>query len=87
MARSTAPTLLVLAAVTLCSLAAAGPRRSPPPADTFYLADSRLWPLLITNAKRTVDFGVGRGFSGAMQAKHMMGWDAATDPNGPGRRR
>ena len=85
-AAAAAAAALVLAALTLCSLAASGPRR--PPADSAYqLADSRLWPLLLTNDKRNVDFGLGRGFSGAMQAKHMMGWDAATDPRGPGRRR
>ncbi|KAF0311047.1 Diuretic hormone class 2 [Amphibalanus amphitrite] len=80
-----AAALLVLAAVTLGSLAAAGPRRAA--ADAVYLPDTRLWPLLIVNDKRNLDFGVGRGFSGALQAKHRMGWAAATDPSGPGRRR
>ncbi|GLV43666.1 Diuretic hormone 31 [Carabus blaptoides fortunei] len=38
--------------------------------------------------RRTVaDFGFGRGFSGKLEAMHRLGYDVATDPRGPGRKR
>ncbi|XP_071444373.1 diuretic hormone class 2 [Hetaerina americana] len=42
-----------------------------------------------TDAKRggTLDLGMGRGFSGAQAAKHLMGLAAANYAGGPGRRR
>ena len=83
---------LLLAALVLflvtASPALAGTRRQP--TDAVYLTDSRwdgpVWPLLQAD-KRTLDFGVGRGLSGTLMAKHLMGLAAAADPNGPGRRR
>ncbi|XP_046383428.1 diuretic hormone class 2 [Ischnura elegans] len=43
----------------------------------------------MTDAKRggTLDLGMGRGFSGAQAAKHLMGLAAANYAGGPGRRR
>ncbi|XP_055919332.1 diuretic hormone class 2 isoform X2 [Eupeodes corollae] len=41
----------------------------------------------LENSKRTVDFGLARGFSGTQEAKHRMGLAAANFPGGPGRRR
>ncbi|XP_034254009.1 diuretic hormone class 2 [Thrips palmi] len=38
-------------------------------------------------AKRGMDFGLSRGFSGAGAAKHLMGLAAANYAGGPGRRR
>ncbi|XP_048485531.1 diuretic hormone class 2 isoform X2 [Plutella xylostella] len=37
--------------------------------------------------KRGLDLGLGRGYSGAIQAKHLMGLAAANYADGPGRRR
>ncbi|XP_062531098.1 diuretic hormone 31 isoform X3 [Bombyx mori] len=39
------------------------------------------------NEKRAFDLGLGRGYSGALQAKHLMGLAAANFAGGPGRRR
>lgn len=39
------------------------------------------------NSKRTVDFGLARGFSGIQEAKHRMGLAAANFAGGPGRKR
>lgn len=39
------------------------------------------------SSKRTVDFGLARGYSGTQEAKHRMGLAAANFPGGPGRRR
>lgn len=39
------------------------------------------------NAKRGIDFGLGRGFSGSQAAKHFMGMAAASFSGGPGRKR
>ncbi|XP_011688973.1 PREDICTED: diuretic hormone class 2 [Wasmannia auropunctata] len=39
------------------------------------------------NAKRGMDLGVNRGFSGSQAAKHLMGLAAANFAGGPGRRR
>ncbi|XP_028033985.1 diuretic hormone class 2-like [Bombyx mandarina] len=41
----------------------------------------------ITSEKRAFDLGLGRGYSGALQAKHLMGLAAANFAGGPGRRR
>ncbi|XP_065356800.1 diuretic hormone class 2 isoform X2 [Calliphora vicina] len=41
----------------------------------------------LENSKRTVDFGLARGYSGTQEAKHRMGLAAANFPGGPGRRR
>lgn len=41
----------------------------------------------VANSKRTVDFGLGRGLSGAIEAKHRLGMAAANFAGGPGRRR
>lgn len=41
----------------------------------------------ITSDKRALDLGLGRGYSGALQAKHLMGLAAANYAGGPGRRR
>ncbi|CAK1555433.1 unnamed protein product [Leptosia nina] len=41
----------------------------------------------ITSEKRALDFGLNRGYSGALHAKHMMGLAAANYAGGPGRRR
>ncbi|XP_049806672.1 diuretic hormone class 2 [Schistocerca nitens] len=38
-------------------------------------------------AKRGLDLGINRGFSGAQAAKHLMGLAAAQYAAGPGRRR
>ncbi|XP_013134175.1 PREDICTED: diuretic hormone class 2 isoform X3 [Papilio polytes] len=37
--------------------------------------------------KRALDLGLTRGYSGALQAKHLMGLAAANFAGGPGRRR
>ncbi|XP_013173330.1 PREDICTED: diuretic hormone class 2 isoform X2 [Papilio xuthus] len=37
--------------------------------------------------KRALDLGLTRGYSGALQAKHLMGIAAANYAGGPGRRR
>lgn len=37
--------------------------------------------------KRALDLGLSRGYSGALQAKHLMGLAAANYAGGPGRRR
>ncbi|XP_011498658.1 PREDICTED: diuretic hormone class 2 [Ceratosolen solmsi marchali] len=39
------------------------------------------------NAKRGLDLGLSRGFSGSQAAKHLMGLAAANYAGGPGRRR
>ncbi|XP_031784660.1 diuretic hormone class 2 isoform X2 [Nasonia vitripennis] len=39
------------------------------------------------NAKRGLDLGLNRGFSGSQAAKHLMGLAAANYAGGPGRRR
>ncbi|XP_031766650.1 diuretic hormone class 2 isoform X2 [Galleria mellonella] len=39
------------------------------------------------NEKRALDLGLSRGYSGALQAKHLMGLAAANFAGGPGRRR
>ncbi|XP_042873779.1 diuretic hormone class 2-like isoform X1 [Penaeus japonicus] len=39
------------------------------------------------SAKRGLDLGLGRGFSGSQAAKHLMGLAAANFAGGPGRRR
>nr|XP_032516896.1 diuretic hormone class 2 [Danaus plexippus plexippus] len=41
----------------------------------------------ITSEKRALDLGLSRGYSGAIQAKHLMGLAAANYAGGPGRRR
>ncbi|XP_042873780.1 diuretic hormone class 2-like isoform X2 [Penaeus japonicus] len=41
----------------------------------------------LENAKRGLDLGLGRGFSGSQAAKHLMGLAAANFAGGPGRRR
>ncbi|KAE8744738.1 Calcitonin-like Diuretic hormone [Frankliniella occidentalis] len=41
----------------------------------------------LQEAKRGMDFGLSRGFSGAGAAKHLMGLAAANYAGGPGRRR
>ncbi|XP_013134173.1 PREDICTED: diuretic hormone class 2 isoform X1 [Papilio polytes] len=41
----------------------------------------------ITSEKRALDLGLTRGYSGALQAKHLMGLAAANFAGGPGRRR
>ncbi|XP_015035321.1 diuretic hormone class 2 isoform X1 [Drosophila miranda] len=41
----------------------------------------------LENSKRTVDFGLARGYSGTQEAKHRMGLAAANFAGGPGRRR
>ncbi|XP_013173328.1 PREDICTED: diuretic hormone class 2 isoform X1 [Papilio xuthus] len=41
----------------------------------------------ITSEKRALDLGLTRGYSGALQAKHLMGIAAANYAGGPGRRR
>ncbi|CAD7080157.1 unnamed protein product [Hermetia illucens] len=38
-------------------------------------------------SKRTVDFGLARGYSGIQELKHRMGMAAANYAGGPGRRR
>lgn len=43
--------------------------------------------LLNFSSKRTVDFGLARGFSGIQEAKHRMGLAAANFAGGPGRKR
>ncbi|CAG9134541.1 unnamed protein product [Plutella xylostella] len=42
---------------------------------------------ILTSDKRGLDLGLGRGYSGAIQAKHLMGLAAANYADGPGRRR
>lgn len=44
-------------------------------------------PLQFQSSKRTVDFGLARGFSGIQEAKHRMGLAAAHFAGGPGRKR
>lgn len=36
---------------------------------------------------KNVDFGMGRGHSGALEAQYRMAIDSAYSPNGPGRRK
>ncbi|KOB72092.1 Diuretic 31 [Operophtera brumata] len=43
--------------------------------------------LLYFSEKRALDLGLSRGYSGALQAKHLMGLAAANYAGGPGRRR
>lgn len=38
----------------------------------------------INSEKRGIDFGLSRGFSGAQQAKHLIGLAHAQLPSGPG---
>lgn len=40
-----------------------------------------------SSSKRTVDFGLSRGYSGAQEAKHRMAMAIANFAGGPGRRR
>lgn len=40
-----------------------------------------------SSAKRGLDLGLGRGFSGSQAAKHLMGLAAANYAGGPGRRK
>ncbi|OXA53293.1 diuretic hormone class 2 [Folsomia candida] len=40
-----------------------------------------------SNAKRGLDLGLGRGFSGSQAAKHIMGLAAANFASGPGKRK
>ncbi|KAL3278737.1 hypothetical protein HHI36_016267 [Cryptolaemus montrouzieri] len=47
------------------------------------LMDEDNWP----HAKRGLDLGVGRGYSGSLAAKHRLGMAAASFAGGPGRRR
>lgn len=46
-----------------------------------------LYSFLFSSSKRTVDFGLARGFSGMQEAKHRMGLAAANYAGGPGRKR
>ncbi|CAO1395361.1 unnamed protein product, partial [Diamesa tonsa] len=39
------------------------------------------------NSKRTVDFGLSRGYSGAQEAKHRMAMNIANFAGGPGRKK
>lgn len=39
------------------------------------------------SSKRTVDFGLSRGYSGAQEAKHRMAMQIANFAGGPGRRK
>ncbi|CAG9803601.1 unnamed protein product [Chironomus riparius] len=41
----------------------------------------------LENSKRTVDFGLSRGYSGAQEAKHRMAMQIANFAGGPGRRK
>ncbi|KAL9926148.1 diuretic hormone class 2 isoform X1 [Glossina fuscipes] len=41
----------------------------------------------LENSKRTVDFGLTRGYPGSAEARHRMGIASANSPEGPGRRR
>ncbi|XP_034828982.1 diuretic hormone class 2 isoform X5 [Maniola hyperantus] len=41
----------------------------------------------LESEKRALDLGLSRGYSGAIQAKHLMGLAAANFAGGPGRRR
>lgn len=43
--------------------------------------------IFFCSAKRGLDLGLSRGYSGSQQAKHMMGIAAAGLSGGPGRRR
>lgn len=40
-----------------------------------------------SSSKRTVDFGLSRGYSGAQEAKHRMAMQIANFAGGPGRRK
>lgn len=55
------------------------------------MAEINLFNFFFSSAKRggsfNLDLGLGRGYSGAQAAKHMMGMAAANYANGPGRRR
>jgi hypothetical protein len=42
---------------------------------------------LFHSSKRTVDFGLSRGYSGAQEAKHRMAMQIANFAGGPGRKR
>jgi hypothetical protein len=39
------------------------------------------------SSKRTVDFGLSRGYSGAQEAKHRMAMQIANFAGGPGRKK
>lgn len=39
------------------------------------------------SSKRSIDFGLGRGYSGTREANQRIGMSAATLPSGPGRKR
>ena len=39
------------------------------------------------SSKRTVDFGLSRGYSGAQEAKHRMAMNIANFAGGPGRKK
>ena len=43
--------------------------------------------LFVHSSKRTVDFGLSRGYSGAQEAKHRMAMQIANFAGGPGRRK
>lgn len=51
-------------------------------ASTFYL-----FSFVRCSNKRSVDFGLARGFSGSQEAKHRLGMAAANYAGGPGRKR
>lgn len=42
---------------------------------------------VVCSEKRALDLGLSRGYSGTLQAKHLMGLAAANYAGGPGRRR
>jgi len=41
----------------------------------------------LCSSKRTVDFGLSRGYSGAQEAKHRMAMQIANFAGGPGRKK
>lgn len=51
------------------------------------IIESNLTLLLIRSAKRGIDFGLGRGYSGNQAAKHFMGLVASNYAGGPGKRK
>ena len=53
----------------------------------FFINFSFFIFFFISSSKRTVDFGLSRGYSGAQEAKHRMAMQIANFAGGPGRRK
>merc|ERR1719309_401535 len=46
-----------------------------------------LQPTEVTNKRTSIDFGLGRGYSGSQAARHMLGLQQASFSGGPGKKK